>query len=283
MELLDWAIFLIYLVFVFAIGVWVSKKSGEGINSYFVADRSLPWWWLGISIIATTFAADTPLAITGITASSGIAGNWLWWSWAATYITVSVFFAKRWRMSNVLTDVEFIELRYSGKEAAFLRGFKAFFYGVILNVFILGWVITAAVKIANPFIDWEVILGDSIFQSIESIYPSFLLFKDDLNATITIMSLLLIVMIYSSIGGIRGVEIGTVLADRDPFTRKNRFPELELVRLAIPRRTYTNNHMDFIAVALKNIYDSRSEAKSGYEIIDEAPIMRHFTVKFDKI
>jgi len=85
------------------------------------------------------------------------------------------------------------------------------------------------------------------------------------------------------VGGIRGVEIGTVLADRDPFTRKNRFPELELVRLAIPRRTYTNNHMDYIAVALKNIYDSRSEAKSGYKIIDEAPIMRHFTVKFDKI
>ena len=205
MQLLDWSIFLIYLLFVFIIGIWVSKKSGEGINSYFVADRSLPWWWLGISIIATTFAADTPLAITGITASSGIAGNWLWWSWAATYITVSVFFAKRWRMSNVLTDVEFIELRYSGKEAAFLRGFKAFFYGIILNVFILGWVITAAVKIANPFIDWELILGENIFQQIESIYPNFLLFKDDLNATITIMALLIIVMIYSSIGGIRGV------------------------------------------------------------------------------
>lgn len=205
MQLLDWSIFLIYLIFVFVIGVWVSKKSGEGINSYFVANRSLPWWWLGISIIATTFAADTPLAITGITATSGIAGNWLWWSWAATYITVSVFFAKRWRMSNVLTDVEFIELRYSGKEAAFLRGFKAFFYGIVLNVFILGWVITAAVKIANPFIDWEVILGENVFQSLESIYPSFLLFKEDLNATITIMALLIIVMIYSSIGGIRGV------------------------------------------------------------------------------
>lgn len=205
MQLLDWSIFLIYLIFVFVIGVWVSKKSGEGINSYFVANRSLPWWWLGISIIATTFAADTPLAITGITATSGIAGNWLWWSWAATYITVSVFFAKRWRMSNVLTDVEFIELRYSGKEAAFLRGFKAFFYGIVLNVFILGWVITAAVKIANPFIDWEVILGENLFHSLESIYPSFLLFKDDLNATITIMALLIIVMIYSSIGGIRGV------------------------------------------------------------------------------
>jgi tryptophanase len=85
------------------------------------------------------------------------------------------------------------------------------------------------------------------------------------------------------VGGIRSVEIGTVLADRDPFTRKNRYPELELVRLAIPRRTYSQNHMDYIAVALKNIYDTRHEAKSGYRIIDEAPIMRHFTVKFEKI
>lgn len=85
------------------------------------------------------------------------------------------------------------------------------------------------------------------------------------------------------IGGIRGVEIGTVLADRDPFTRKNRFPELELVRLAIPRRTYTNNHMDYVAATLKNVYDSRKDAKSGYIIVDEAPIMRHFTVKFKKI
>jgi tryptophanase len=85
------------------------------------------------------------------------------------------------------------------------------------------------------------------------------------------------------VGGIRGVEIGTVLADRDPFTRKNRFPELELVRLAIPRRTYTNNHMDYVAAALKKVYDTRNEAKSGYVIVDEAPIMRHFTVKFRKI
>jgi len=84
------------------------------------------------------------------------------------------------------------------------------------------------------------------------------------------------------VGGIRGVEIGTVLADRDPFTRKNRYPELELVRLAIPRRTYSLNHMDYIAAVLKNIYDTRDQAKSGYKIIDEAPIMRHFTVKFKK-
>lgn len=205
MASLDWLIFVVYLVIVFIVGIIVSKKSSEGVDSYFVADRSLPWWWLGISIIATTFAADTPLAITGLTASGGIVGNWFWWSWAATYITITIFFAKRWRASQVLTDVEFIELRYSGKEAAFLRGFKAFFYGVVINVFILGWVITAAVKIAGPFIEWKGILGASAFAAIASIYPDFLLFKGDLNATITILALLIIVMVYSSLGGIRGV------------------------------------------------------------------------------
>ncbi len=205
MEALDWGIFLAYLVVVFIVGIVVSKKSSTGIDSYFVADRSLPWWWLGISIIATTFAADTPLAVTGITAKTGIAGNWFWWAWAATYITVSIFFAKRWRNSKVLTDVEFIELRYSGSEAAFLRAFKAFFYGIVINVFILGWVITAAVKIAGSFIKWEEIIGTAAFQNLAENLPTFMLFKGDANASLTILALLLIVMVYSSIGGIRGV------------------------------------------------------------------------------
>ena len=205
MASLDWIIFISYLFIVFIIGIWVSKKSSTGIESYFVADRTLPWWWLGISIIATTFAADTPLAVTGITAKTGIAGNWFWWAWAATYITVSIFFAKRWRNSKVLTDVEFIELRYSGKEAAILRGFKAFFYGIVINVFILGWVITAAVKIASVFIIWPDIIGVDNYLLILDFFPNFLLFKGNLNASLTILSLLVIVMVYSSIGGIRGV------------------------------------------------------------------------------
>jgi Na+/proline symporter len=204
LEKIDWIIFGVYLVFVFLLGIWASKKASTGIESYFVADRNLPWWWLGISIIATTFAADTPLAVTGITAKNGIVGNWLWWSWAATYITVAIFFAQRWRKSGVLTDVEFIELRYDGKQAAMLRGFKAFFFGVVLNCFILGWVITAAVSIAGPFIDWYS-FSPSGYAFIESFYPTFLLFKSDLSATITIVALLLIVLGYSSLGGIRGV------------------------------------------------------------------------------
>lgn len=204
MENLDWSIFLVYLVVVFVIGIWVTKKAETGIESYFVADRSLPWWWLGISILATTFAADTPLAVTGITANNGIVGNWFWWSWAATYITIAIFFSKRWRKSGVLTDIEFIELRYDGAQAAFLRGFKAVFFGLILNAFILGWVITAAVKIAGPFIDWSII-SPSFFENVKQYYPHFLLFKNDLNATITILFLLILVMIYSTLGGIRGV------------------------------------------------------------------------------
>ena len=204
MEQLDWIIFGIYLLFVFLLGIAVSKKASSGIESYFVADRNLPWWWLGISIIATTFAADTPLAVTGITAKNGIVGNWLWWSWAATYITVAIFFAQRWRKSGVLTDVEFIELRYDGKQAALLRGFKAFFFGVVLNCFILGWVITAAVSIASPFIQWMDLLP-AFYHFMEAWYPSILLFKEDLNATLTIVALLIIVLTYSSLGGIRGV------------------------------------------------------------------------------
>ena len=116
--------------------------------------------------------------------------------------------------------------------------------------------------------------GHAIFIDANKFVPNIP--KDEFRAWSLAMELYIV-------GGIRGVEIGTILADRDPETRENRFPELELVRLAIPRRTYTNHHMDYIAVALKNIFDTRNEAKHGYKIIDEAPIMRHFTVKMEKI
>lgn len=116
--------------------------------------------------------------------------------------------------------------------------------------------------------------GHAIFLDANKFVPSIP--RDEYRAQALAIELYIV-------GGIRGVEIGTVLADRDPFTRKNRYPELELVRLAIPRRTYTNNHMAYVAATLKNIYDSRDEAKSGYVIVDEAPIMRHFTAKFSKI
>ena len=203
--ILDWIIIAVYFLFTISVGIITTKKAGEGLESYFLAQRSIPWWWLGISILATTFAADTPLAVTGITAKEGIAGNWLWWSWSIGFITVAVFFAARWRESKVLTAVEFIEHRYSGKGASFLRGFKAIYLGLLFNCFILGWVLTAMVKICGPFIHWDQLLNPNLYSGISELYPNILLFKGDLNSSITIIITVVIVAFYSTLGGIRGV------------------------------------------------------------------------------
>jgi Na+/proline symporter len=136
---LDWSIIVIYLLFAFAIGLLMTRKASQGLSSYFIAERSLPWWWLGTSMAATTFASDTPLAVTGIVAKAGIAGNWFLWCSILTYITMTVFFARKWRKSQVLTDVEITELRYGGSSASILRAFKAFYFSIIINSFVLGW------------------------------------------------------------------------------------------------------------------------------------------------
>ncbi len=200
----DWLIILGYLAFAFGVGVWVSRSASKSLSAYFAADRSLPWWCLGTSMVATTFAADTPLAITGITANSGIAGNWFWWSWALLHIAITVFFAARWRKSGVLTDAEIIELRYDGKPAAFLRGFKAFFLSIVVNCIILGWVFRAMSKIADPFIRWESLLSPSCWMSLQKFWPHWLIF-DNLNNTVTVLAILTVVVAYASLGGIRGV------------------------------------------------------------------------------
>lgn len=181
----------------------MTKKASRGLLSYFIAERSLPWWWLGTSMVATTFAADTPLAITGIVANDGISGNWFWWSWIFTFVTITVFFAKKWRSSHVLTDVEFIELRYSGKPAKLLRVFKAFFLSIIINGITLGWVFRAMSKITAPFIDWKLIIDPETLDIVESLWPGIFIF-DDINNTLTILIIFFIVVVYSSLGGIRG-------------------------------------------------------------------------------
>ena len=202
MHNVDFIIVGIYLIVMFVIGLLMNGKAGQSITSYFVADRSLPGWWVGLSILATTFAADTPLAVTEFTAKGGVQANWFWWSCVITYIAVAVVMAKRWRRAEVLTDVEFIELRYEGQSASTLRAFKALFLGILLNGFMLGWVITAMTKIANPFIDWSA-LSPPLFELFRD-WPSWLLIND-LNTTITVIIVMLIVMIYSAAGGIRGV------------------------------------------------------------------------------
>jgi len=201
---IDWLLIGGYLLLAFVVGALMMRSAGRGLASYFVADRSLPWWWLGTSMVATYFAADTPLAITGIIANDGISGNWFWWSWVFTFMTITVFFARKWRQSGVLTDVELIELRYDGRSASRLRAFKAFYLGLVVNCIILGWLFRAMSKITSPFVHWEVLLGPETFARLSSLWPSALVF-DNLNNTLTVLIIFLIVVAYSSLGGIRGV------------------------------------------------------------------------------
>src|ERR1700681_3078920 len=146
---LDIAVIVAFFAINLGIGLWFARGSGKNIGEYFLSGRSAPWWLTGTSMVATTFAVDTPLAVTGFVAQNGIAGNWLWWNMAASGILTVFFFAALWRRSGVLTDVEFIELRYGGKPASALRGVRAVYQGVIVNTIIMGWVNLAMVKILS--------------------------------------------------------------------------------------------------------------------------------------
>ena len=144
---IDWAIIIGYILFALGLGIYFSKRAGKDINEFFISGRNLPWWLAGTSMVATTFAADTPLAVTGIVVKEGIAGNWLWWNAVLSGMLATFLFARLWRRSEIITDVEFTELRYSGPSASFLRGFRALYIGLPINCITMGWVILAMQKI----------------------------------------------------------------------------------------------------------------------------------------
>src|SRR6202047_3722402 len=147
LTVLDWTIVAAYFLFNLAIGFYYKSRAGKNVTEFFLSGRNVPWWRAGTSMVATTFAADTPLAVTGMVATGGIAGNWLWWNFVASGMMTVFFYARLWRRSGVMTDIEFSEIRYSGKPAAFLRGFRAGYLGILINCIILGWVNLAMVKI----------------------------------------------------------------------------------------------------------------------------------------
>jgi SSS family solute:Na+ symporter len=206
---LDLVIIVGYLVLAFAISLYFSKQSGKSTESYFLAGRSLPGWLAGISIAATTFAADTPLAITGIIAAKGIAGNWLWYAWILAHVLVAVLFSKYWRRAEIMTDSELTQLRYSGPEAGYLRLFRAGLSGILINVIVMGWVIRAMVKVASQFFDWE-----AVFPGLISFVDSYLVWGSGMGTgseVLSLVSLILLVSIYSYFGGIRGVIFTDVM------------------------------------------------------------------------
>ena len=144
---IDWAIVVAYFALSMGIGLVFTKKGGESIEEYFLSGRNVSWWLAGASMVATTFAADTPLVVTGLVFANGVAGNWLWWNMLMSGMLTVFFFARLWRRAGVMTDVEFAELRYSGKPAAALRGFRALYLAIPINLIILGWVTKAMIKI----------------------------------------------------------------------------------------------------------------------------------------
>jgi solute:Na+ symporter, SSS family len=147
LTILDWAVVAAYFLFNLAIGLYYRKKASSSTSEFFVSGRQVTWWLAGTSMVATTFAADTPLAVTGLVARQGIAGNWLWWNFLLSGMMTVFFYARLWRRSGTITDAEFVELRYAGKPAAFLRGFRALYFGVLMNCLVVGWVNLAMVKI----------------------------------------------------------------------------------------------------------------------------------------
>ncbi|HKV61841.1 MAG TPA: sodium:solute symporter family protein [Candidatus Acidoferrum sp.] len=205
----DWIVIAAYLLLNLLIGLYYRRRSSGSTEEFFVSGRNVSWWLAGTSMVATTFAADTPLLVTGLVAKNGIAGNWLWWSQCLCGMMTVFFFARYWRRAEIITDVEFVELRYQGKPAAFLRGFRAIYLGALMNCLILGWVIKAMISIIT------VLLGDAIAQGrvLRIALGSHELFHYSLGApehTALLICVLLLVPftgIYTFIGGLWGVLV----------------------------------------------------------------------------
>ena len=178
---LDWTIIGAYFLLSLAVGIWASKQAGKDTRSFFLAGRNMPWWLLGVSMVATTFSTDTPNLVTDLVRQNGVSGNWTWWAFLVTGMLTVFVYAKLWHRSGVLTDIEFYELRYSGKAAAFLRGFRALYLGLVFNVLVMGAVSLAAIKFG------EIVLG--------------------LPGWVTLTIACSITLAYSTLGGLKAVII----------------------------------------------------------------------------
>jgi len=170
---LDYSVILLFFFIIFGIAAYYSRQAGKGTKEFFLSARNLPWYIAGTAMVATTFAADTPLAVTELVARNGIAGNWLWWNLAIGGMLTVFFFARLWRRSGIMTDVEFVELRYSGKAAAVLRGFRALYLGLFMNAIVMGWVHKAMEKIFSVTLpEFNAFLLVIIAAAIIAVYAS---------------------------------------------------------------------------------------------------------------
>jgi SSS family solute:Na+ symporter len=198
LSFVDWTIIIAYLVVSLGVGLYMSRRAGRDTGEFFLSGRKLPWYIAGTSMVATTFAADTPLAVTELVAQNGIAGNWLWWNMLFGGMLTVFFFARLWRRADILTDTEFVKIRYSGPEARFLRGFRAVYIGVIMNTVVIAWVNLAMVKVLEVMFPSLAFFGHTEFHVLGLTFSSHLMM---------VALLIVFVTVYSSLSGLWGVTI----------------------------------------------------------------------------
>src|SRR5712691_383422 len=220
LTIIDWLIIGLYFAFNIGIGFYYKARAGKSTTEFFLSGRNVPWWLAGTSMVATTFAADTPLAVTGFVAKNGIAGNWIWWCFVASGMLTVFFYARLWRRAGVMTDVAFAEIRYAGKPAAFLRGFRALYLGIPINCIILGWVNLAMVKILQlifgigKFEALIIVLGMiALTSAISTLSGLWGVLVTDLFQFVIKMSMVIILAVFAvnAVGGIEAMK--TKLAD----------------------------------------------------------------------
>ena len=205
----DWLIIVLYFVLSAAIGLAYTRKASGSLSDYFVSGRALPWWLAGTSMVATTFAADTPLAVAGFVAKYGVAGNWLWWNGVFSGVLTVFFFSRLWRRAGVLTDVEFAELRYGGRPAAVLRGFRALYLALPINLIIMGWVTRAMVTILQVTLHVNPWRAAILLFGITAIYSVFsglwgVVITDAFQFVVAMGgTILLAVLAVNSVGGLQ--------------------------------------------------------------------------------
>ncbi|WP_127137604.1 sodium:solute symporter family protein [Flagellimonas oceanensis] len=227
---LDYAIILIFFAITLGIGFYVSKSSGKSSSEFFLSGKSMPWWLLGVSMVATTFSTDTPNLVTDIVRTNGVAGNWVWWAFLLTGLLTVFIYARLWRKSNVNTDLEFYELRYGGEPARFLRGFRAIYLGVIFNVITMSAVTLAAIKIGGIMLGlapWQTVLIAGLVTVIFSaiggfkgvVYTDFILFFVAMGGTIGAAYYLVNI---PEVGG-----LGNLMSNPDVKDKLRMIPELD--------------------------------------------------------
>jgi len=223
LTLADWLVVALYFLFNVAVGLYYKRRASRDTAEYFLSGRNVPWWLAGTSMVATTFAADTPLAVTGLVAKNGIAGNWLWWNLLASGMLTVFFYARLWRRSGVMTDIEFAEIRYAGPPAAFLRGFRALYLGLLINCIILGWVNLAMAKILQLIFGiskghalWIVVGLIVLTSAISTLSGLWGVLVTDLFQFVIKMGMVIVLAVFAvrAVGGIEAMRVKLAAIDQ---------------------------------------------------------------------